>query len=624
MTGANYMGGKRNAARARTKDSTGRVQKRHFGQQRLAAALCYTKEGREKPEKMSLKSVLHQINLAHAQRDAKIKGNYPSTAHGISTSCDTPFADGISFGTPKRHKQPSKILRMLDFSDPVAYRDAIDRILSIPLSEMIELPLQGKSSHSDSEDGGPCIDPEEHLLLPIDADSESDVQFQGTFSDTFSRTGRSSGSASHLFPIDNDNDGGIYDDHLSGRMLRPPSPDHRMVTTYESPLRSVETDSFHGSWVNDSGYADTDIAETGKLRGSVPTHDLQEEYILNMDTSPPSSQNSLSQLHGGWSSNHGYFSQRSPSSSTSPIGFPAPIVTHDSPESFGWDSSIKCSSPISQSLCHTSDVKQFSASSFETQYAPTTPQKARKMFHATQISEAIAKPFTEIFNTGHRRSVQNSYLATRTKHVESHSFNSSQGFSSFGGSDIHDPGLPLDILNDPDPWSTIGKILNLETVEQHDNDDITFTRGREGVGYVRHRLDGSAYIWNTPRNSTISLRSVKSESEDQPKARVNDEEEEHSGETTDHCRHHSQHSEGSKPEEKPSPDHSNLATNMKFANEPRCRLTVAESEMQIEPFCVPTALAHRVSPQDVQCSGIDDDDLYGGPCLFGDSDEENE
>ncbi|KAG2107273.1 uncharacterized protein F5147DRAFT_698373 [Suillus discolor] len=175
MTGANYMGGKRNAARARTKDSTGRVQKRHFGQQRLAAALCNTKEGREKPEKMSLKSVLHQINLAHAQRDAKIKGNYPFTAHSIST-CDTSFAHGISFGTPKRRKQPSKILRMLDFSDPVAYRDAIDRILSIPLSELIGLPLQGMSSHSDSEDGGPGIDPEEHLLLPIDADSESDVQ----------------------------------------------------------------------------------------------------------------------------------------------------------------------------------------------------------------------------------------------------------------------------------------------------------------------------------------------------------------------------------------------------------------------------------------------------------------
>lgn len=40
----------------------------------------------------------------------------------------------------------------------VAYRDAIDRILSIPLSEMIGLPLQGKSPHA--EDGGPDIDPD--------------------------------------------------------------------------------------------------------------------------------------------------------------------------------------------------------------------------------------------------------------------------------------------------------------------------------------------------------------------------------------------------------------------------------------------------------------------------------
>ncbi|KAG1887350.1 hypothetical protein F4604DRAFT_1245263 [Suillus subluteus] len=117
MTGANYMGGKRNAARARTKDSTGRVQKRHFGQQRLAAALCNTKEERGKPERMSLKSVLHQINLAHAQRDAKIKGSRPSIAHSISTSRDPSFAHGTSFGTSKRRKQPSKILRTLDLSD---------------------------------------------------------------------------------------------------------------------------------------------------------------------------------------------------------------------------------------------------------------------------------------------------------------------------------------------------------------------------------------------------------------------------------------------------------------------------------------------------------------------------
>ncbi|KAG1770974.1 hypothetical protein EDD22DRAFT_11607 [Suillus occidentalis] len=122
MAGANYMGGKRNAARARTKDSTSRVQKRHFGQQRLAAALCNTREERGKPEKMSLKSVLHQINLAHAQRDAKIKGSHPSRlAPHTSTLCDLSTAHGTSFSTSKRRKQPSKILRTLDFSDRMLY-----------------------------------------------------------------------------------------------------------------------------------------------------------------------------------------------------------------------------------------------------------------------------------------------------------------------------------------------------------------------------------------------------------------------------------------------------------------------------------------------------------------------
>ncbi|KAG2145391.1 uncharacterized protein EDB93DRAFT_521310 [Suillus bovinus] len=649
MTGANYMGGRRNAARARTKDSTGRVQKRHFGQQRLAAALCNTKEGRGKPEKMSLKSVLRQINFAHAQRDAKIKGNHPgpSTAHNTKTLCDTSITHRNSFGTQKCSERFSKILRMLDFSDPVAYRDAIDRILLIPLSEMIGLPMQGKSPHTDSEDGGPGIDPDEHIPLPIDADGESNVQFQGTSSDIFSLTGRSSGSAGHLFPMKNDDDAGIYDDHSSGRMSRSSSPNHRTITNHESPLRSIEADGLHRNWINDSGYADMDTAETGNLRGSILTHDLHdlqrfasspsnsfrfssasnsqrtEEYILDMDTSPPSSQG-FSQLHGEWSSDHKHFLQRSPSSSTSPIGSLTPIVAHDSPESFGWNSSIKCSNITSQSLCHTNDVKQFSTSPpFETQYVPATPQKARKIIHTVQTSEVIAKSFAEISNTRHSRPFQTSYAATQTEPVESHTFNLSHGFSSFGDSDIHDPGLPLDILNDPDPWRTIGKILNLGVVEQHDNDDIAFTRGREGVGYVRRRLDESAHIRNTPHNSTISPRSAESKSEDQPKTMMNDEEE-HLRETSDHCHHHLQHPEDSQWKERPPPDHPNLANVTKFTNEPLCAFTVAESEMQTESPCVPTAFAHRVSPHGVQCSEIDDDDMYGGPCLFWDSDEEDE
>ncbi|KAG2075307.1 hypothetical protein BDR04DRAFT_34010 [Suillus decipiens] len=298
-----------------------------------------------------------------------------------------------------------------------------------------------------------------------------------------------------------------------------------------------------------------------------------EEYILDMDTSPPVSHGSFSKLHCGWSSNHKHFFQRF---STSPIGFPAPIVTHDSLESFGRDSPIKYSSPVSQSLCNTRDVKQFPASSFEIQYTSTTPQKARKMTHAAKTSEAVMRSFTEISTTENRRHFHASHSASRTEPVESHPFNSSHRLSSFGGSDIHDTGLPLDILNDPDPWATIGKILNLDIVEEHDNDDILFTRGREGVGYVRRRLDETTH-------------------------------------------------ERSQSEEIPSPDHSNLAEDMSFAgqDEPLCTLTVAESEMQIESPCIPTTLVRRVSLQDVQRSKIDVDYMYEGPRLFCDSDEED-
>lgn len=443
--------------------------------------------------------------------------------------------------------------------------------------------------------------------------------------------------------MDNDDDGGIYDNHLSGRTSQPPSPDHCTATSHESPLRCIEEDGLHESWVDDSGYADMDTTETGNLHGFILTHDLldpqryplspsnsfpfsfgsisqgTEEQILDMDTSPLSSQSSFSQLCGGWSSNREQFLQRSPSSPTSPITSSAPI-----PESFRWNDSIKCSSPISQSLCHTSDVKQFAASSFETQYAPTTSQNTQKIFHDARNSEAVEKSFAEISNTGHRRPFQTSYSATQTEPAESHTLNSWHGFSSFRDSDTQDPGLPLDILNDPDPWATIGKILNLEIVGEHDNDDVNFTRGREGVGYVRHRLDETAHVWNPPRNSMIRLGSIESESEDHSKAMMNDEVEEHLGKPTDHCFYQSQQSEISQSEERPSPNHSILAKDLRFAdqNESFCMLTVAESEVQTESRCNPAALAHRVPPQDVQCSGIDDD-MYEGPCLFEDSDEED-
>jgi hypothetical protein len=91
----------------------GRLQKRHFGQQRLAAALCITREEKGNPRKMTLESALHEISLAPAQRDPKILGGVPSTTQ-----------TGILYNPPstskviaKRRKLPSKILQALDFSD---------------------------------------------------------------------------------------------------------------------------------------------------------------------------------------------------------------------------------------------------------------------------------------------------------------------------------------------------------------------------------------------------------------------------------------------------------------------------------------------------------------------------
>ncbi|OAX39507.1 hypothetical protein K503DRAFT_81269 [Rhizopogon vinicolor AM-OR11-026] len=525
MTGANYMGGKRNAARARTRDSASRLQRRHFGQQRLAAALCNTREEREKPQKMTLELALHEISLAPAQRDPKITRSVPSTTQ-TSTSNNVSSTSTTSLDISKRHKPPSKILRALDFSDPISYRDAIDRILSIPLSEMIGLPLRGKLPHAQDEGSNAS----HKKPLSVDYDNDSNVQIQETSSDVrSSQIDISSTSVSHLFSMNTD-DGhhneGLYNDHLSKADPQTPSLD-----THHHLSWSVEVDDLQGDFVNDSGYADTDAPVTGTPRGSILTPDLlgpqrcisppsdnfpfsffsgsqgTDECILNMDTSPPSSSGSfvrsmpldaspVAMSYCENSPNHDSSWQQSPSRPASLLSSPAPINSLDF---LGWDN-FKSSSP----QCHSSAP----GSSGELR---STPQ----WVYPTEVSASCDGPF------------QFSYPAIpaiRTELVDADSMssvNSSREFSSFGGSDIQDPGIPLDILNDPDPWATIGKILNLETVEGCDNDDVYFTCGREGVGYVRPtQLDETAQKWSS---KIYPPRSVEGEGEHEPQSTMNDE-----------------------------------------------------------------------------------------------------
>ncbi|KIK98418.1 hypothetical protein PAXRUDRAFT_134236, partial [Paxillus rubicundulus Ve08.2h10] len=101
----------RNAAKARTKDAAGRAQKRHFGRQRLAAALCMTRE--DYLSKPTPSSVLPEINLAHARRD--IVSEVPSPADQVFRSVrlqssSSPHDEG-------RRRNASKILVALDTSD---------------------------------------------------------------------------------------------------------------------------------------------------------------------------------------------------------------------------------------------------------------------------------------------------------------------------------------------------------------------------------------------------------------------------------------------------------------------------------------------------------------------------
>ncbi|KAF8841808.1 hypothetical protein BDN67DRAFT_489364 [Paxillus ammoniavirescens] len=146
MAGANYMGGKRNAARARTKDAAGRAQKRHFGRQRLAAALCMTREDRRiHLSKPTLSSVLPEIDLAHARRD--IVDDVPSPVNQAFESVR--LHSPPSPNDDKRRRNPSKILVALDTSDHISMRAAIDRILRRP--DLVGLRGQGLKQTTNNE-----------------------------------------------------------------------------------------------------------------------------------------------------------------------------------------------------------------------------------------------------------------------------------------------------------------------------------------------------------------------------------------------------------------------------------------------------------------------------------------
>lgn len=106
----------RNTARAKSKDIIGRAQKRHFGKQRLASALCVTQDNCVHPTAPSLSSVLPEIALAHARCDASTDVGATSSSKVFSR--DRLYSSTSPGYTTQRNK-PSKVLGALDISDRV-------------------------------------------------------------------------------------------------------------------------------------------------------------------------------------------------------------------------------------------------------------------------------------------------------------------------------------------------------------------------------------------------------------------------------------------------------------------------------------------------------------------------
>ncbi|OSD06352.1 hypothetical protein PYCCODRAFT_1464305 [Trametes coccinea BRFM310] len=116
MPGANYMGGKRNAARARVKDATGKAQRDHFGKKRFEILRTGLSKGhgsaRGQPSGMgSGPRVIPEISLAHAPRARKQPDLYRPT---LPDSSGTHLRSSPATMPSESSSSRSRILRALD------------------------------------------------------------------------------------------------------------------------------------------------------------------------------------------------------------------------------------------------------------------------------------------------------------------------------------------------------------------------------------------------------------------------------------------------------------------------------------------------------------------------------
>ncbi|KAJ7163921.1 hypothetical protein C8R43DRAFT_1168728 [Mycena crocata] len=149
--GANYMGGKRSAAKARSKDTTGRVHKNFFGRQRLDIL----------SKSLSGRATSAECASGHGPRVSASDIGLSHAKHAISPVVEVyPSRSPPSRRTrSKSHKRSSsgsrssRVLEALDTGEPLAMRAAMDKILSIPdLAGLSTRPAQKRSRPVDESE----------------------------------------------------------------------------------------------------------------------------------------------------------------------------------------------------------------------------------------------------------------------------------------------------------------------------------------------------------------------------------------------------------------------------------------------------------------------------------------
>ncbi|KAH7903303.1 hypothetical protein BJ138DRAFT_1131424 [Hygrophoropsis aurantiaca] len=114
MAGANYMGGKRNAAKARTKDKTGRIHKGHFGKQRPASVFSRRENPFQNSIKRSFESVLPEMGLAHAHSRSREFETDDRAETNLSRGTEPTYLPRTPNYLIGKHSKRSKALKTLD------------------------------------------------------------------------------------------------------------------------------------------------------------------------------------------------------------------------------------------------------------------------------------------------------------------------------------------------------------------------------------------------------------------------------------------------------------------------------------------------------------------------------